>query len=71
MYIFMVFLTFYWINIGYKFWKTNKKFLINIMIILNIFVGERCLDPPPHQVTTGLNKPLEDIFTVLKFIFGS
>ena len=37
------------------------------MIVL-IFVEERSLDPPPYLAATDLNKQVEDVLTILKFI---
>ena len=41
------------------------------MVVLNIFVGEASLEPPPHLAATDLNRQVEDVFTVLKFIFST
>ena len=38
---------------------------------LNIFVGERRLEPPPHLAATDLNRQVEDDFTVLNFFFST
>ena len=40
-------------------------------MVLNIFVGEKCLEPPPNLAATDLNRKFEDVFTVLKFIFNT
>ena len=48
---------------------------LEILIVLNIFVGERSLERslelPLHLVGTDLNRNLEDVFTVLKFIIST
>ena len=41
------------------------------MVFLNIFLGERSLEPPPHLAATDLNRQVEDVFTVIKFIFST
>ena len=41
------------------------------MIFLNIFVGERGLDLSPQVAAAGLNRQVEDIFPVLKFVFST
>ena len=38
---------------------------------LNISVGERRLEPPPHLAATDLNKQVEDDFTVLNFFYST
>ena len=47
------------------------EFQHNVLVILNIFVGKRSLEPPPHLAATDLNRQVEDVFTVLKFIFST
>ena len=42
-----------------------------MLVVLNIFVGERILEPPLHLAATELNRQVEDVFTVLKFIFST
>ena len=39
----------------------------NVLVALNIFAGERSLEPPPHLAVSDLNRQVEDVFTVLKF----
>ena len=46
-------------------------FQLKTLIVLNTFVGERSLEPPPYLVANDLNKKLEDVFIVLKLIFSS
>ena len=41
------------------------------MVILNIFVGERSVESPPHPAATDLSRQVEHVFTVLKFIFST
>ena len=41
------------------------------MVFLNIFLGERSLEPSPHLAATDLNRQVEDVFTVIKFIFST
>ena len=40
-------------------------------LVLKFFVAERSLEPPPHLAATDLNSQVEDVFTVLKFIFST
>ena len=41
------------------------------LVVLNIFVGKRSLEPLPNLAATDLNGQVEDVFTVLKFIFST
>ena len=42
------------------------EFHLEVLVVLNIFVGERSLEPPLHLAATDDNRQLEDVFTVLK-----
>ena len=44
---------------------------VKVSVVLNIFVGERNLEPPAHLAATDLNRQVEDVFTILKFIFST
>ena len=45
------------------------ELLLKILMFLSICAGKRDLNPNPHQVATGLNRQIEYVFTVLKFVF--
>ena len=45
------------------------EFQLEVLVVFNTFVGGRSLEPPPHLAVTDLNRQVEDVFTVLKFIF--
>ena len=47
-----------------------REIQLEVLVALNIFVGEWTLETSPHLVATDLNRQVEDIFTVLKFIFS-
>ena len=47
------------------------EFLLDVLVVLNIFVGERSLELPPHIAAPDLNRQVEDVFAVLKFIFST
>ena len=41
------------------------------LVVLNIFVGERSLEPPTQLAATDLNRQVEEVLTVLKYTFGT
>ena len=47
------------------------EFQLEVLVVLNIFPGERSLEQPPRVAATDLNRQVEDVFTVLKFIFSA
>ena len=47
------------------------KFELEVLVVLNIFVRERSLEPPLHLAATELNRQVDDVFTALKFIFNT
>ena len=48
-----------------------REFLLKLLIFLNIFIGDRGLDLLCNRPTASFNRRVEDVFTVLKFIFSS
>ena len=44
------------------------EFQLEVLVVLNVFVGVRSLEPLPQVAATDLNSQVEDVFTVLKFI---
>ena len=57
-------------NFEYQF-NNFTEFQLDVLIVLNIFVGERNLEPTPQLAATDPNRQVEDFFTVLKFIFST
>ena len=47
------------------------EFQLEVLVVLNVFVGVRSLEPLPQVAATDLNSQVEDVFTVLKFIFST
>ena len=47
------------------------EFQLEVLVVLNIFAGERSLEPSPQLAATDLNRQVGDVYTVLKFIFST
>ena len=47
------------------------EFQLEVLVVLNIFPGERSLEQPPRVAATDLNRQVEDVFKVLKLIFSA
>ena len=47
------------------------EFQLEVLVVLNMFPGERSLEQPPRVAATDLNRQVEDVFKVLKLIFSA
>ena len=54
-----------YLQLGTKEYCLFIEFHLKVSVVLNIFVGERSLEPLPLLVASDL----KDILTILKFIF--
>ena len=57
-------------NFEYQF-NNFTEFQLYVLVVLNIFLAKRSLEPPPYLAATDINRQLEDVFAVLKFIFST
>ena len=57
-------------NSEYQF-NNFTEFQLYVLVVLNIFLAKRSLEPPPYLAATDISRQLEDVFAVLKFIFST